>query len=311
MKISRPVIVLALSLLAGLLATVLAARWLQAQAGQTTPVVVATGDIPLGTPLEAGMLTTVSWPPGRIPDGAAQDPGALIGRVTRTTLTRHEPVLEQKMAAPGSRGGLSAVIAPGKRALTVKVNEVMGVAGFALPGSLVDVMVNANTEDSHRSSGSSMSRIVLERILVLAVAQESSRDATAPRVANAVTLEVTPEQAERLDLARSVGSLSLVLRNPVDTADAQTNGAIKGDLLGSRSASSSTGAATPPVPPSTKRHLAAVGGSVNGAGTAAHPAHAARRAATNTDPIAGVDADAADPPRAEVIRGTWRTTATW
>lgn len=297
MKISRPVIVLALSLLAGLLASVLAARWLQAQAAHATPVVVATGDIPLGTPLDAGMLTTLPWPPGRMPEGAVQDPGALIGRVTRTTLTRHEPVLEQKMAAPGSRGGLSAVIAPGKRALTVKVNEVMGVAGFALPGSLVDVMVNASTEDTQRHSGASMSRIVLERILVLAVAQESSRDATAPRVANAVTLEVTPEQAERLDLARSVGTLSLVLRNPVDMADAETTGALKGDLLGSRTASMAP-------TPSTR--------------TAGNPA-TARRANTvaaappRTDALAHTAGDGApsEPVRAEVIRGTARTTTAW
>lgn len=293
MKISRPVIVLALSLLAGLLASVLAARWLQAQASQATPVVVASGDIPLGTPLEAGMLTTLPWPPGRLPDGAVQDPGALIGRVTRTTLSRHEPVLEQKMAAPGSRGGLSAVIAPGKRALTVKVNEVMGVAGFALPGSLVDVMVNASTEDTQRNAGASMSRIVLERILVLAVAQESSRDATAPRVANAVTLEVTPEQAERLDLARSVGSLSLVLRNPVDMADAQTHGALKNDLLGARAASlGATPTAIPARPMATKRTGAGAGPS-------------------STPSTLHADPDPADTTKTEVIRGTWRTTANW
>jgi len=141
-------IVLALALVAGLLATLMAVRWLQHQAGTASPVVVATGDIPLGTPLEAGMLTTLSWPPSQEPAGAARDPGALIGRVTRSALTRHEPVLEGKLAAVGARGGLSAAIAPGKRAITVKVNEVMGVAGFALPGGLVDVMVHTQTDDS-------------------------------------------------------------------------------------------------------------------------------------------------------------------
>lgn len=232
MKLQRPLIVLSLSAMAGLLAVVFTVRWLQAQAEGATTVVVAARDVPLGTPLDESMLTTVAWPGQAIPHGATENSGALIGRVTRTALSRHEPVLQAKLAAAGTRGGLSAAIEPGKRALTVKVNEVVGVAGFALPGSLVDVMVHTSTDDTRRSGSAAVSKIVLERILVLAVAQEAGRDATAPKVANAVTLEVTPEQAERLDLARSVGSLSLVLRNPVDHEPAHTAGAGKSKLLG-------------------------------------------------------------------------------
>ena len=118
------------------------------------------------------------------------------------------------------------MIADGKRAITVKVNEIVGVAGFALPGNFVDVMVNA--QDNARNP---ISKIVLERILVLAVAQEVSQDQTKPKVVSAVTLEVLPEQAEALDLARSIGTLSLVLRNQIDQEAGATSGKRTSDLL--------------------------------------------------------------------------------
>jgi len=113
----------------------------------------------------------------------------------------------------------------------VRVNDVVGVAGFALPGTFVDVMVNTQVDHAQHGDGS-ISKIVLERILVLAVAQESDRDATKPVVVNAVTLEVTPRDAEILDLARSVGTLSLVLRNQTDAvAQAAGGGATKAEML--------------------------------------------------------------------------------
>jgi pilus assembly protein CpaB len=118
--------------------------------------------------------------------------------------------------------------------MTVRVNDVIGVAGFALPGNYVDILVNT-TEDAKANVKEkvdmSISKIVLEHILVLAVAQEASRDDTKPKVVNAVTLEVTPEQAEKLDLARSVGTLSLVLRNQVDPKPVETSGITKQILL--------------------------------------------------------------------------------
>ncbi len=116
----------------------------------------------------------------------------------------------------------------------MRVNDVIGVAGFALPGNYVDVIVSTQKELPAGERGGqpqSIAKIVLERILVLAVAQEVSRDDTKPRVVNAVTLEVTPSQAENLDLARSVGTLSLALRNQVDPQDANTGGATKRSLL--------------------------------------------------------------------------------
>jgi pilus assembly protein CpaB len=128
---------------------------------------------------------------------------------------------------------LSALISEGKRAITVRVNDVIGVAGFALPGNYVDIIVSTQKDPQPGAvvREQSISKIVLERILVLAVAQEVNRDETKPKVVNAVTLEVTPEQAEKLDLARSVGTLSLALRNQIDPQSANTEGATKLTLL--------------------------------------------------------------------------------
>ncbi len=244
MKGSRAVVMLVFALVAGLAAVVLAARWLTQQTSVgTQTVVVAARDIDLGTALNATMFDSIAWPAGALPKGAFTNVADLEGRVVVTAVQRGEPVLEARLAPIGTKGGLSAVIPEGKRAITVKVNEVVGVAGFALPGSHVDVMVN--TEDDRKQL---VSKIVLERILVLAVAQEASRDETKPKVVNAVTLEVTPEQAEKVDLARSVGNLSLVLRSQVDREPAVTAGITKSELLGLRPvATAPAPAATPPA----------------------------------------------------------------
>ena len=198
---------------------------------------VAANDMDLGQPLSNEQLRMVSWPSGSLPPGTFDDPKALQGRVVRASLQKGEPILENKLAPIGTKGGLSAVIAEGKRAITVRVNDVVGVAGFALPGNLVDVIVNTNEDaKSASNNNNSISKIVLEKILVLAVAQQVSRDDTQPKVVNAVTLEVSPDQAEKLDVARSVGTLSLVLRNQVDVAATATGGATKGTLLGTPAA---------------------------------------------------------------------------
>ncbi len=233
MKNTRALIVLAVALLAGLGAVALAFRWLSSQpASKVARVAVASSEINLGQRISADMVKLVDWPTGSVPEGSFNEAEKLDGRVARSGLQRGEPVLEVKLAPKGSQGGLSAVIGEGRRAITVRVNDVIGVAGFALPGNFVDIIVN--TQRDGTASGQreqAISKIVLERILVLAVAQEVGRDDTKPRVVNAVTLEVTPEQAEKIDLARSVGTLSLVLRNQVDPSDATTAGVTKENLL--------------------------------------------------------------------------------
>jgi len=230
MQSKRALFMLLLSLLAGAAAVVLAARWLGQQAsGDRTQVLVATRDLDLGQAITPVMLQAIAWPAGNVPAGAFTDPKQLEGRVVRNSIFQGEPVLEPKLAPEGTKAGLDSIIKPGHRAITVKVNEVIGVAGFLAPGSFVDLLVNIRDDRDD-----AISRVVLERIMVLAVAQEARRpDETRPRVVNAVTLEVTPEQAEKIDLARNVGTLSLMLRNQVDVEDGtSTTGIRRDDLFG-------------------------------------------------------------------------------
>ena len=231
MKNPRAIAMLVIAVLIGLGATVIAAGWIvrQGQAA-SNKVVVAAIDIELGSRLNPQMLKSVDWPSASVPSGAVSDVQSLQDRVIKTSILRGEPILEAKLAPIGSKGGLSAVIPEGKRAMTVRVNDVIGVAGFALPGNYVDIVVNTQLDGEGRGD-KQISKIVLEHILVLAVAQEADRDETKPKVVNAVTLELTPEQAEKLDLARSVGTLSLVLRNQVDSSGVATTGIMKRQLL--------------------------------------------------------------------------------
>ena len=232
MKGTRGLMMMLIALLAAAAAVVTASVLMQSQAKGGSKVAVAALDIEIGARLTPEMVKLVDWPPGSVPPGAFSEAAALETRVVKTSVTRGEPLLEGKLAPVGTKGGLSAVVTEGKRAMTVRVNDVVGVAGFALPGNFVDIMVNTQNEGSKRGEqDKAISKIVLERILVLAVAQESDRDGTKPKVVNAVTLEVHPAQAELLDLARSVGTLSLVLRNQVDPKPGATEGATKATML--------------------------------------------------------------------------------
>jgi len=237
MKNLKALALLALAIVFGLAAAMYAARWVS-QRGTlaATKVVVAAVDIELGTRLVPQMLTTVEWPTGSVPPGAFKSLKDLQDRVVKVGILRGDAVLERKLSPPGTRGGLSAVIADGKRAMTVRVNDVVGVAGFALPGNYVDVMVNTQ-QDRADGQVNPISLTVLENVLVLAVAQEASRDETKPKVVNAVTLELTPDDAQKLDLARSVGTLSLVLRNQLDKRQVASGGVTRAQLLGLKPAS--------------------------------------------------------------------------
>jgi pilus assembly protein CpaB len=231
MRNSKAFLIIGVALFLALAAVLVAAKWMSEQGAAGTFVVSAASDIPQGTRIVAGSLHLTEWPSGSVPEGAATTVEKLVGRVAHTDISRGEPVLESKLAPPGTTGGLSAVVTAGKRAMTVRVNDVVGVAGFALPGNFVDILVNLQAS-GEGASAQSISKIVLERILVLAVAQDSAVDDSKPRVVNAVTLELSPEQVEKLDLARSIGSLSLVLRNQVDPQPANTAGATRESMLG-------------------------------------------------------------------------------
>jgi pilus assembly protein CpaB len=263
---------LAVAILFGVAAVALAWTWLQGQAkANSNRVVVATTDVGRGQRLSLDMLKLAERPAMGMPKDVFTDPTMLSERVLKSNVVPGEIITEAKLAPFGTMGGMSALISEGKRAITVRVNDVIGVAGFALPGNYVDVIVHTErdqVEGERAQRGAlSVSKIVLERILVLAVAQEVSRDETKPKVVNAVTLEVTPEQAENLDLARGVGTLSLALRNQIDATLPKTTGATKLTLLDELAAL----AATEKPAPAIKKVVAHVKPAVKTAPVAAAP----------------------------------------
>ncbi len=225
---NRSLLSLAIAGGVGVLTVVVAALWLRAHnASELVPVVVAAREIEAGVSLQKDYLRLTDWPKGSLPAGVHHTTESLDGRISRTAISPNELVLERNLMAKGSAGSLAAVITPGMRAITIPVNEVAGVAGFALPGNYVDVMLSTRDD-----TGQPISKIVLERVLVLAVDQDRSiKDESRGRVSKAVTVEVTPQQAERIDVARAVGGLTLVLRSQEDANPGTPgSGARKGDF---------------------------------------------------------------------------------
>jgi pilus assembly protein CpaB len=221
-----------LALLLGALTAYLAAQWVglgaQEQGRPHTKLVVAALPIEAGKAIADTQIKTIDWLSSEAPPQIIEDPHKVIGRVARFTLQPGEPVLESKLAPVDAKAGLSAIITEGKRAISVRVNEVIAVAGFTLPGNYVDVLVSGKDNDQLP-----FSRVVIARAKVLAIAQDTVADAAQPKVVNAVTLELTPQEAEVLDLARTVGTLSLVLRNESDQLPWQSTGTRMSDILGS------------------------------------------------------------------------------
>jgi pilus assembly protein CpaB len=196
-------------------------------------VVVAKVDIPVGSRLIPEQLEVAQFPSNVTPPGAISTiDDKLVGRVVLIAMQPKEPITETRLAPVGAAGGLSSVIPEGYRAMTVKVDDVVGVSGFILPGTLVDVVVTI-TPPKGSGSEERISKIVLQNIKVLASGQniDKPKDGREVNGVRAVTLQVTPEQAEKLALAGSEGSLQLVMRNSIDQADEQTHGANKSTLL--------------------------------------------------------------------------------
>ena len=229
----------------GLLAAISVSRYLsgaQAYTKNLNDVVVAKVDIPLGTKIVEEQLMVVQFPRGSTPDGTFDKVEKLVGRVAVASFAAREPITESRLAAEGTAGGLTAVIPEGYRAMTVKVDDVVGVSGFIMPGALVDVVVVIEPNDHTSSNQGPISKIVLQNIKVLANGQnidqpKNEREASSVK---AVTLQVTPEQAEKLALASTEGKLQLVMRNSTDQGDEQTPGVNKHTLL--------TGERAAPVP---------------------------------------------------------------
>ena len=236
MRNKRFFIVLAGALLFGLLAAVSVSRYLssaQAYTKNLNNVCVAKVAIPLGTKIIPEQLMVVQFPKESIPDGSFDSPEKLTGRVAIMNIAPREPVTEARLAPEGAAGGLSAVIPEGYSAMTVKVDDVVGISGFIMPGTLVDVVVVIDPAEK-AGMQDPISKIVLQNIKVLAngVNIDQPEDRREANSVKAVTLLVTPEQAEKLALASSEGKLQLVMRNSIDQGDEPTKGINKRDLLG-------------------------------------------------------------------------------
>ena len=250
----------------------------QAASVATEPVIVAAADLQIGTALKKEDLQVINFPQGAAPEGAFSQTNDLIGRGLIVPLVKNEPVLPAKLASKEAGAGLPPVIPEGMRAVSVRVNEVVGVAGYVLPGNRVDVVATASPTESRSDT---TSKVVLTNVQVLTAGtrMEQGQDNNQPTQVTVVTLLVNPEQAERLALASTEGKIQLALRNPLDQGTPETPGIKPAGLLGSK-------AATSAAPTGTR---------------------VARARKPESKPQTEIAPAPAPPPSVEIIRGDKRT----
>ena len=242
-RATRIIIVLAVALAAAGVATYAVYRAIQTAPVRTVqmatvPVAVAARALPVGTLLTKDDVKVATWPAANPVAGAFASPDAVVGRGVVAPLEPNDPITEVKLAPREAGAGLPPTIAVGMRALSISVNEVVGVAGFVVPGTHVDLLVTATRESDM------MTRAVVSNLLVMAAGtrydQGQTRDGK-PIPTTVVTLAVTPEDAERVALAVSAGRIVLALRNPLDTEPTKTPGIRLASLMG------------PPAPPPVEK----------------------------------------------------------
>ena len=230
---ANSVIILVIAIVMGGIAAFLARNWLISRAqpvATTTTIIAAATQLPFGTPLTEDSVVEIPWAATAVPEGSFTSKQALFKdgrRITLATIQQHEPILNSKLTGPGQRASLSTLLDSDKRAITIRVDDVRGVAGFILPNDRVDVVLIRNSSDS---SGHRQSDLLLQDIKVIAIDQIASEQKDRAIVAKAVTLEVTPFQAQKISLATNVGSLSLILRKAGDSAMVQDRRVTEADL---------------------------------------------------------------------------------
>lgn len=216
------ILMLVLSMFLGVLAVYLARDWVQEQVAsakkvettqvELTTVVVAKRPLHFGDELSSSALDEVSWPANSLPPGSFGSIGELVGkgerRVVLKAIQMKEPILKSKVSGFGGRATLSTIIDQEFRAVTIRVNDVNGVAGFVLPGDRVDVLLTR----SPKGTNEQITDVMMQNVKVLGVDQDAAEDKDKPKVVRAVTLEVTTEQSQKLTLAQTVGQLALTLR---------------------------------------------------------------------------------------------------
>jgi pilus assembly protein CpaB len=216
------ILILLIAIVMGGIAAFLARNWLASQVQEgprTTTLVAAAKQLPFGTPLTEDSVHEIPWAAQGIPVGAFSSKQALFKdgrRIALATIQQNEPILDSKVTGPGQRASLASLLDKDKRAITIRVDDVRGVAGFILPNDRVDVVLIRD------ASGRRQSDLLLQDVKVIAIDQIASQQKDNPIVAKAVTLEVTPYQAQKISLATNVGTLSLILRKSGD-ADVVAN----------------------------------------------------------------------------------------
>ena len=241
---NRPVLFLGLAVGIALITTVMIYNWLQNQKQQPAapieqkvvtvegvPIAVASGDMPWGTPLTKEAIRMVPFPQESLPSGHFKKLDEVQGRVLVSPVKRNEPILESRLAPMDiEHGGVAAVIDPEKRAMAVKVNEVVALPGFVKPGDRVDVMATMTDPKSGQ-----ITKTVLENMLVLAIGTQMERASKdeKPRPVKIITFEVTLEEAEMLAMASNGAQLRLALRSPLNAEMKKTRGATVKDLQAS------------------------------------------------------------------------------
>src|SRR5215468_377922 len=220
---SNNVTIILLAIAMGLGAAYLAHSWVQGQLSASAAyqpaghIVIAAEPLAYGATVTTDNVSEIPWYTNTLPDGAFASKDDLLTGGRRTVLyplKQGEPVLRSKVTGAGQRASLAAVLEEGKRAVTVRVDEVRGVAGFVLPGDFVDIVMIADEVSSKRQS---YSDILLEHVKVLGIDQIASEGEEKPKVVQAVTLEVTKEQAQKILLATNIGKLSLLLGRPIES----------------------------------------------------------------------------------------------
>ena len=232
---TRPWLMLAAALASGGLAALLAMRYLQQKATPLaaqpirSSMVVAARTLPVGTIVSDQHVKTIEWTGGALPLGYIGSPQEVVGRGLMSDLQENEPILESKLAPKGAGGGLPIIINEGMRGLTMRVNEVSGVAGFVTPNTRVDVLL---TMEDKGNAGEPSTRIIMQDMRVLAAGQSIQPDKEGkPQPVPVVTFLVSPQQAETLALASQQGSIQLALRNQLDTMEVKTSGTRRSALM--------------------------------------------------------------------------------
>jgi pilus assembly protein CpaB len=233
----RPMVFVLLAGLAAMLASVMVYSALKRREAEVqnamahnVEVVVAAYDLPLGTKIELGEVKTARWSADSLPDGAYTDPKQVIGSYVKNSFVANEPIVQAKLFTGDKTAGVMPLLIPfGMRAVSVPVDEVSDVAGFVLPHTRVDVLVA--TENGEGAGGKAFSKVILQNVEVLAVAQEVEQKKDEPTVVKVVTLLVTPQESERLALASHSGTLRLAMRNYNDNKIVLTSGSDVGQML--------------------------------------------------------------------------------